>query len=211
MILADQVLSVLHKSVQQAPLLIFFRTKSSDDLLYLERVLGREVVEVVEGLDTGEAIMFKAGRIARAEFRRVELSEYRAVVDVPSEVYEVERMAYEVPIEIDKPLRNKLVRVIEKVIGDLMDRYEIFEPDRTPEEVAELILRALRRGIDDRMLKDPEERDRNYKLLRELDLVRVRRKRILLTWKGLVFLEVLKEVQELRTLCTKGSRTTRFE
>ena len=200
-ILADQVLSVLHKSVQQAPLLIFFRTKSSDDLLYLERVLGREVVGVVEGLDTGEAIMFKAGRIARTEFKRIALSEYRAVIEVSEEVYDIERKVYEAPIETDKALLDKLVKVVKRVIEDLMEKYEIFEPDRTPREVAELILRAVRSGIDDRTLEDAEERTRNYELLKELELVKPRgKKKIVLTWKGLVFLEALREVPGLKVL-----------
>ena len=61
------------------------------DRLYIERVMGREIMELLKRLNTGEAVMFKAGTIARTEFEYTRLSEHRAIVEVPARVYRMER------------------------------------------------------------------------------------------------------------------------
>jgi len=194
LILADQVLSILDGSVQQAPLLMFFRTKNANDLLYIERVMGGEVKELVEGLETGESIMFKAGTIARTEFMHTRLSDYRALVEVPERIYRVERRVYS--FGKDEFLKG-VVEEVRDIMEEMARRTKYFKFDMTPEEVATLILAALNDGVTLDMLEREELREKYRDLLLKYRLVKVKWKKIILTWRGAVFTKLIKRIPEL--------------
>ena len=195
LILADQVLSVLDDSVQQAPLLMFFRTKNANDLFYIERVMGEEIKELVEGLETGESIMFKAGTIARTEFEHTRLSDYRVLVEVPERVYRVERRMYSLK---EYEFFKRVVEEVRDIMEEMeRERGEYFEPDMTPEEVAELILAALDDGVTLDMLKREELREKYRDLLLKYRLIREKWRKIRLTWRGAVFTKLIKRMPEL--------------
>ena len=194
LILADQVLSVLDDSVQQAPLLMFFRTKNANDLLYIERVMGGEVKELVEGLETGESIMFKAGTIARTEFKHTRLSNYRALVEVPERIYRVERRVYS--FGKDEFLKG-VVEEVRDIMEEMARRTKYFKFDMTPEEVATLILAALNDGVTLDMLEREELREKYRDLLLKYRLVKVKWKKVILTWRGAVFTKLIKRMPEL--------------
>ena len=204
LILADQVLSVLDESVQQAPLLIFLRTKNADDLLYIERVMGREIMELLKRLNTGEAVMFKAGTIARTEFEYTRLSEHRAIVEVPTKVYRMEREVYQIPGK--RPtLRSKVMKIAREVIEALEDIG--LTTGMTAEEVTDLVLKARRAGVTMDMLKSEKSIEEHTELLERFKLIRWGRGIPKITWLEKVFRRAWERLPEFREISEHEKET----
>ena len=79
-----------------------------------------------------------------------------------------------------------------------MERAEYFEPDMSPEEVVGLILTALDDGVTLDMLKREELREEYRDLLLKYKLIRIKWGRTILTWRGIVFIKLIKKIQNWR-------------
>ena len=142
--------------------------------------------------------MFRAGEIAITEFEYTRLSDYRAVVEVPERIYRVERRVYS--LKEDEFFR-RLVREVRNIMEEIEEEVEeYFEPDMSPEEVAGLILTALDDGVTLDMLKREELREEYRDLLLKYKLIRIKWGRTILTWRGIVFIKLLKRMPELERI-----------
>ena len=65
----------------------------------------------------------------------------------------------------------------------------------TPEEVVGLILTALDDGVTSDMLKKEELREKYRDLLLKYKLIRIKWGRTILTWRGIVFIKLIKKIQ----------------
>jgi len=140
--------------------------------------------------------VFRAGEIAITEFEYTRLSDYRVVVEVPERVYRVERKVYSLK---EDEFFKRLVREVRAIMEEMeRERAEYFEPDMSPEEVVGLILTALDGGVTLDMLKKEELREEYRHLLLKYKLIRIKWGRTILTWRGIVFIKLIKKIPELR-------------
>ena len=65
----------------------------------------------------------------------------------------------------------------------------------TPEEVVGLILTALDDGVTLDMLKREELREEYRDLLLKYKLIRIKWGKIILTWRGVVFIRLIEKIQ----------------
>ena len=65
----------------------------------------------------------------------------------------------------------------------------------SPEEVVELILTALDDGVTLDMLRRDDLRREYRDLLLKYKLIKVKWGRIMLTWRGVVFIKLIKKIQ----------------
>jgi len=65
----------------------------------------------------------------------------------------------------------------------------------SPEEVVGLILTALDYGVTLDMLKREELREEYKDLLLKYKLIRIKWGRIILTWRGIVFIKLIRKIQ----------------
>ena len=140
--------------------------------------------------------MFRAGEIAITEFEYTRLSDYRVVVEVPERIYRVERKVYSLK---EDEFFKRLVREVKAIMEEMeRERAEYFEPDMSPEEVVGLILTALDDGVTLDMLKREELREEYRDLLLKYKLIRIKWGRTILTWRGIVFIKLIKKIQNWR-------------
>ena len=147
---------------------------------YVERVMGRDIMELVERLSVGEAVVFRAGEIAITEFEYTRLSDYRAVVEVPERIYRVERRVYSLK---EDEFFKRLVREVRAIMEE-MERTEYFES----------ILTALDDGVTLDMLKREELKEEYRNLLLKYKLIRIKWGKTILTWRRVVFIKLIKRI-----------------
>ena len=84
---------------------------------------------------------------------------------------------------------------------------ERFEPDKSPEEVAGLILTALDGGVTLDMLRRDDLRKEYRDLLLKYKLIKVKWGRIMLTWRGVILIKLLKRIPELEKRAERNDKT----